>query len=58
MKCLAMLQNIVFLSLKIDLDLANGADPDEMQHRKAFHLGLHRLLNQDQSSEKEIQYFG
>ena len=32
-----------FLSLKVVLVLANGADPDEMQHYAAFHLGLHCL---------------
>ena len=31
----------VFLSLKIGLIIANSADPDEMQHYAAFHLGLH-----------------
>ena len=30
----------VFLSLKVGLILANSADPDEMQHYPAFHLGL------------------
>ena len=34
-------QTIVFLSLKIELVLANSADPDEMLHNAAFHLGLH-----------------
>ena len=33
----------VFLSLKIDFVLANSADPDEMPHNTAFHLGLHCL---------------
>ena len=33
----------VFLSLKTVLNLANSADPDEMQHNAAFHLGLHCL---------------
>ena len=33
----------LFLSLKIVLILANSADPDEMQHYAAFHLGLHCL---------------
>ena len=33
----------VFLSLKIVLILANNADPGEMQHYAAFHLGLHCL---------------
>ena len=33
----------VFTSLKVVLVLANGADPDEMQHCAAFHLGLHCL---------------
>ena len=32
-----------FLSLKIVLILANSADPNEMQHYAAFHLGLHCL---------------
>ena len=34
---------LIFLSLKIVLILANNADPDEMQHYAAFHLGLHCL---------------
>ena len=29
------------LSLKIVFILADSADPDEMQHDAAFHLGLH-----------------
>ena len=33
-----------FLSLKVVLILANSADPDEMQHYAAFHLGFHCLL--------------
>ena len=37
--------------------LANSEDPDEMQHNAAFHQGLHYLLSQNQSSEKEIQHF-
>ena len=42
-------KNISFLSLKIDFDLANSADPDEIPHNAdyaAFHLGLHCLLRQ------------
>ena len=35
--------NIVFLSLKIDFVLANGADPAEMPHYATFHLGLRCL---------------
>ena len=35
--------NIEFLSLKVDFVLANSADPDEMLHYVAFHLGLHCL---------------
>ena len=31
----------VFLFLKIDFVLANSADPDEMLHYAAFHMGLH-----------------
>ena len=33
----------VFHSLKIDFALANSADPGEMQHYIALHLGLHCL---------------
>ena len=33
----------ISLSLKINFVLANGADPDEMPHCVAFHLGLHCL---------------
>ena len=36
-------KSIIFLSLKIDFVLANSADPGEMQHYGAFHLGLHCL---------------
>ena len=36
---------------------AKSEDPDEMQHNVAFHLGLHCLLRQNQSSGGEIQYF-
>ena len=35
--------NLIFLSLKINLVLANREDPDEMPHVAAFHLGLHYL---------------
>ena len=37
------LNNDVLLSLKVVLILANRADPDEMQHYAAFHLGFHCL---------------
>ena len=33
----------VFFSLMFFLIVANSADPDEMQHVAAFHLGLHCL---------------
>ena len=36
--------------------LANSEDPDEMPHYAAFHQGLHCLLSQNQSLERE--YFG
>ena len=39
----AFLNYDVFLSLKSVLILANSADPDEMQHYAAFHLGLRCL---------------
>ena len=29
--------------MKVVLIIANSADPDEMQHYAAFHLGLHCL---------------
>ena len=32
---------------------ANSEDPDEMAQNAAFHLGLHCLLGQNRSSEKE-----
>ena len=37
--------------------LANSEDPDEMPHNVAFHQSLHRLLRQNRSPEKKIQYF-
>ena len=37
--------------------LANSEYPDEMPHYAAFHQGLHCLLRQNQSSEKEIYCF-
>ena len=37
--------------------LANSGDPYEMLLKAAFHHGLHCLLRQNRSSEKEIQYF-
>ena len=33
----------ILFSPKIDLVLANSADPDEMPHNAAFHLGLQCL---------------
>ena len=33
----------VLQSLKIAFVIANSADPDEMLHYAAFHLGLHNL---------------
>ena len=36
--------------------LANSVDPDEMPQNVAFHQGLHCLLRQNLSSEKEVQY--
>ena len=37
--------------------LANGEDPDDMQHDAAFHHGLHCLLRQNPYSEEIIPYF-
>ena len=34
-------KNIVFLSLKIKIVLANSADSDKILHYVAFHLGRH-----------------
>ena len=36
--------------------LANSEDPDEMPQSAAFHQGLHSLLRQNQSLEKEIYF--
>ena len=36
--------------------LTNSEDSDEMPHNAAFHQGLHCLLRQKRSSEKEIQF--
>ena len=33
--------------------LTNSEDPDEMPHNTVFHQGLHCLLRQNPSSEKE-----
>ena len=38
--------------------LSNSEDSDEMPHNAAFHQGLHCLLRQNRSSEKEIISFG
>ena len=35
----------------------NSEDPDEMPQIVAFHQGLHCLLKQNQSSEKEMCFF-
>ena len=37
--------------------LASSEDPDEMPNNSAFHQGMHCLLKQKHSSEKEIQFF-
>ena len=36
-------KDIVFLSLQTNFVLSNSADPDEILHYAAFHLGLHCL---------------
>ena len=36
--------------------MANSEDPDEMQHKAAFHLGLHCLLRLKQPPGKEIHH--
>ena len=36
---------------------ANSEDPDEMPQNVAFHQGLHCLLRQTCSSEKDVQYY-
>ena len=44
---------VSFLSLKVCF---NSADPDEMQHYTAFHLGLHCLcLGEITYNAKDIQ---
>ena len=36
--------------------ITQGEDPNEMQHKAAFHLGLH-CKGKKRSSDKRIQYF-
>ena len=36
--------------------LTNSEDPDELPHFATFYQGLHCLLRQNRSSDKEIQY--
>ena len=36
--------------------LANSENPDELPHQEAFHKGLHYLLIQKRTSEKELQF--
>ena len=36
--------------------LADSEETDKMLHNAAFYQGLHCLLRQNRSSEKEIQY--
>ena len=42
-KARIFLSMVYFCSCRFVLILANSADPDEMQHYAAFHLGLHCL---------------
>ena len=37
--------------------MANSEDPDEMPHKAAFYHGLHCLLRQNRSSEKEFIFW-
>ena len=37
--------------------VTNSEGPDEMSKNAAFHQGPHCLLRQEQSSEKEIQFY-
>ena len=41
--CYNFQKTTLFISLKIDFVSANSADPDEMLHYAAFHLGRHCL---------------
>ena len=48
------------MSLKVVLIVANSADPDEMQHYAAFHLGLscmpkYTFRDFQQTKSEEIQ---
>ena len=36
---------------------ANSGDPDEIPYNTAFHQGLHSLLRQKWSSEKEMLFY-
>ena len=48
--------NPLYASDSLIHTLANSEDPDELPHNVAFHQGLHYLIIQKQSSEKEIQF--
>ena len=45
----------IYFSLTYTGTFANSDDQDEMLQNAAFHLGLHCLLRQNRTSEKEIQ---
>ena len=45
--------NPLYISDSLMSTLANSEDPDEMWHKVAFHQGLHYLIIQKQSSEKD-----
>ena len=46
----------IVLNVCCDID-TNSEDPEEMPKNAAFHQGLHCLLKQKQSSEKEMQIY-
>ena len=48
--------NPLYTSDSLMRTLANSEDPDEMRPNAASHQGLHYLIIQKQSSEKEIQF--
>ena len=50
--------NLLHIVLNVCCDMVtNSEDPDEMPWNAEFHQGLHCLLRQKQSSEKEMQFY-
>ena len=51
-----LIETVLLRTQTVTPKLANSEDPEEMPHYEAFHQGLHCLLRQKKSSEKEIHF--